>query len=381
VIGGVALVVGIIIVASGGLGGGAGSRAVPTEVPLTAAELTGTAAAANRGIATGEVAAEETEAPTEEIAATPVPAEPVRITADNIGGLETVRHVDFYPGQAVGWSPDGTLIASGTLGEDDDLVFIYDVETGELVQVLDYPDDSTYRVTPVRWSPDGLLIAAGGDDGTGVVWDWASGEELFRFDDMDGYNTIGFSPDGYEVVVQRTGGTEIWDLTSGTLKRSLALSTDFYWEIAWSPLGDKIAASFAAIDTVLIWDAATGEDLFAQDGDPTGTGIVGLAWSPDGKLLAGGSENNVIYIWDVDSQQTILTVDQFEETEEYAHTLEFSPDGYLLAVTSNSGFVYFIDVATGEMVHEYESWGPVMWSPDGTLIFDASIGDFFGVLR
>jgi eukaryotic-like serine/threonine-protein kinase len=65
---------------------------------------------------------------------------------------------------AVAWSPDGTLIASGS---DDHTVQVWDASTG--ARLLLY-QGHTASVAAVAWSPDGKLIASGSADSTVQVW-------------------------------------------------------------------------------------------------------------------------------------------------------------------------------------------------------------------
>ena len=76
---------------------------------------------------------------------------------------------------AVAWSPDGTLIASGS---NDSTFQVWDARTGHLL--VKYTGH-TGTVYTVAWSPDGRRIASGSDDNTIQVWDTRSGRHLFTY--------------------------------------------------------------------------------------------------------------------------------------------------------------------------------------------------------
>jgi WD40 repeat protein len=59
--------------------------------------------------------------------------------------------------------------------------------------------------------------------------------------------------------------------------------------------------------------------------------VDGLAWSPDGKRLAGGSEDNIAMVWDAGGSQEALTL---KGHTDYVYGVAFSPDGQRLATGS-----------------------------------------------
>jgi WD40 repeat protein len=109
------------------------------------------------------------------------------------------------------------------------------------------------------------------------------------------------------------------------------------WQLAVSPAGDRLV-TLAADDTLRLWDTATGQCLQSL---PHPLRFVSLAFSPDGKLLAG-RESATIHLLDT---ATLKTVRRINGTEGVG--LAWAPDGQTLAA-GHGGAVCLWDVATGK---------------------------------
>ena len=90
-----------------------------------------------------------------------------------------------------------------------------------------------------------------------------------------------------------------------------------------------------------------------------------IIWSPDSTLLASGSQDGSIAIWDVGSGELVRTLDGHTKT---VTTLAWSPDGTLLASGSQDGCIRIWDVTKGEtltVIVGQKEIQLVSWSPDG----------------
>jgi dipeptidyl aminopeptidase/acylaminoacyl peptidase len=144
---------------------------------------------------------------------------------------------------------------------------------------------------------------------------------------------------------------------------------------AFSIDGEQLAVGGES-GQVYVWSTSDGSLLHSLDAH--NGGVVALAFSPDGSLLASaGMEedyDSALYLWRLSdgSLQRALS-----EHETYvASTLDFSPDGSLLVSADQEGLRMW-DVAGGELTKKIDHLGnPVSFafSPDGTLLASGGEG-------
>lgn len=139
--------------------------------------------------------------------------------------------------------------------------------------------------------------------------------------------------------------------------------------VAWSPDGKNLASGSEDC-TIKIWDAASGQHNRTLSGHRAG--VKSIAWRPDGNRLASAGSDGEARIWDPASGKEIFCLQQ---PGGQARSVAWSPDGQCLVTASRGQWITLWDAATGQEILNIKghpgSMASVAWSPDGTRLASA----------
>jgi WD40 repeat protein len=111
--------------------------------------------------------------------------------------------------------------------------------------------------------------------------------------------------------------------------------------VTLSPDGNLIAT--AMNNEICLWQMADSKQLFIYKGHTAW--VIAVAFSPNGQLLASGSDDQTIKLWDIHTGQCLQTLQAHTSRIE---SVVFSPDSQVLASGSNDKTVKLWDVRTGQ---------------------------------
>jgi WD40 repeat protein len=265
---------------------------------------------------------------------------------------------------SVAFSPDGQIIASGSL---DKSVRIWQVSgSGSEGRYLDGHSGSVFSVA---YSPNGNLIASGSHDKTVRLWNTDGSTAQILEGHQGSVFGIAFSPDGRWVVSGSADKTvKIWDVKSGKLLATLSGHKDSVTSLSFS-LDGRWLASGSKDTTVKLWDMSKGTELGYFEGHDAG--VCSVAISPDGRRLLSGSIDKTAKLWDMASGEYIKNL---RGNADWVLGVAFSPDGHTIAVASDAIRMWdtrkAIELKT--ITGHYSLINAVVFSPDGQIIASAS---------
>ncbi|KAJ3328507.1 ubiquitin-protein transferase activating protein [Kappamyces sp. JEL0680] len=163
-------------------------------------------------------------------------------------------------------------------------------------KILDAPglaDD--YYLNLLDWSSKNILAV--GLENTVYIWngDTGSVQEFCRTKGDDYISSLKWASDGsYLAVGTGQGDAQIWDVDSFSKIRSMRGHTSRVGVLSWD---QHILSSGARDGSIWNHDVRIANHKTAELLGHTAE-VCGLAWRPDGALLASGGNDNLVQIWD-----------------------------------------------------------------------------------
>jgi WD40 repeat protein len=232
-------------------------------------------------------------------------------------------------------------------------------------------------------SPNGAWLAASlaSEDApietaTLGLWDGANGKRLRLLEGpKPPITALAFAPDSTLLASSGYQSTDVWlwQIPSGEPLLLISNATDgcSVEGLAWHPEGRLLAC--AGIDwlstsgsdgRIALWDVSQRQPIAVFPG-----GATAVAWSPSGKHLAVTTLKQSVCVWEIESEQLTLELLGHFDT---VTCLAYSPDGRMLATGSDDHTVRLWDAESGVergLIELDSQIKALAFSPDGKFLY------------
>ncbi len=295
------------------------------------------------------------------------------------GGVEvwTVGHEQVGQAWSVGsdstplvdWSADGLWLVSVAPGMPGRLQVWEVANSSEFAAV-----DHGFWASAMAWSEDGRWLAAGSVDGTVTLWSTIDARTVLTLSAPRpvpaNVLSVSWSPDSAELAVAYSDTlVRCWGVSDGALRRTLDAGGPILG-VGWSPDGRLLAAWG---DTGFrLWNAGSGDAALNID---ELAGVRAPYWSAEEDLVVAGANQGQVWVWHAATGQVTAVP---EAPIGAVRQLAWSPDGARLAVAGDLGLAVW-DRTTAELTLGLQEFSllTAAWSPDGSHI---AAGTDFGQL-
>lgn len=299
---------------------------------------------------------------------------------DELTGFDTNQGQAAQAPPLLAFLPDGNAFISNPSNYQIEL---WDLKRGQMLKTLTGHES---LITNMVLSVDGhTLVSAELWTNTVRIWNPTTGQKLGTYEvyiDTGYSKELAISPNGQLIALgdARANWRTVYDSTD--LDNPLYKLPKITWssDPVFSSDGQKIA-KFTDINTTIVSKAESGELLHTLS---TGGHSTGLAFAPDNKMLAVGTRDGKVQLWDSASSELVNTLNG--QTDNIVVSLAYSPDGQILATGMKDAqmptgaltpTIWLWEVKTGKLLKTIEGYQAnivyLAFSPDGALLATASL--------
>lgn len=277
------------------------------------------------------------------------------------------------------WGIDGRELYTQDIEDDDEVNYVACSREGKKIAsahkkgtIVIWEKDDDYLTKlrtltghkktafAVNFSSDSNTIVSCSSDNTVKLWQGSGKFEGYSYARI---TSISFSQDGQTIAIASEDGTiKLWD-NNGQLKQTLPIYSKDIIDIKFNPAGNSIAT--VTDGTLKLWSLA-GEllrepTIFASS---NGNHVRSLSFSPDGTMMAIGSNDNAVKLWHLGDD----SIEVLYHHESEVDRTTFSLNGKMIASVSQNQLIWYdLDAKTtveGSLKTQKYRISDISFSPD-----------------
>ncbi|PSB13457.1 hypothetical protein C7B76_19800 [filamentous cyanobacterium CCP2] len=248
------------------------------------------------------------------------------------------------------FSSDGGILATGS---DDGTLRLWDVQSEQCINILDGHTDDVLAI-----ALQGQLLVSASQDQTVRLWN-LQGQSLKTWRGCtSGIRSLSLSPNGTTVASRGLDeAVYLWQLRFDSklspsrpdkiLQRRTGLTsplTSWASSLSFSPDGQTVATN-GQDGSLLLWNVSMG---LLHQWSGHGVPVWTVAFDATGNVLASGSKDESVRLWDVQTQRCLQVLEGHKND---VRSLAFSGDNQHLASGSSDQTIRLWDVETGVCRH------------------------------
>jgi WD40 repeat protein len=268
------------------------------------------------------------------------------------------------------FSPDGQFIVSSS---QDLTVRIWAVAKSDEWQCIKVLQGHLNSVWSIALNSNGTMLVSSDHDGVLKFWDVKSWQCIKTIRSIPkAFRTIAFHSEA-DLLVSGSEDSQIrsWNLDTAKCINTVSAHTAAIWSVKFNPQ-NSLLASCGMGGLVKLWNVGNNSIL---DENPhilqkSAIFVVAIAFHPHVNILASGSGDSNIYLWNHHTGELLRTFST--EGCNMMMDLDFHPQGHLLASASHDPVIRVWDVETGKCYqtlseHADHNW-TVAFHPQGDLL-------------
>jgi WD40 repeat protein len=280
-------------------------------------------------------------------------------------GAERLRLAGLPPCQTHGriaFSPDGRYLGATTDNRSTSSLQVWDLDACREVGLFE-------NVFVPAWAfhPGGRQVAVGRSDSSVSVLELPLGREIYCLrPGIGALGSIAFSKDGANLAFAPWLGTEIHVVESASGRAIMRVQNPGgVFHLAWSPYDRNLLAAGSENNRIHIWNVESHSRT--KDLSVPSAGLV-VAFHPGGELLACRGWNRMLTLLDIRTGRSI-----FSRASDWSWTLQFDPTGRWLSVDPTEEKARILEVSIApecrrfvrEPFSEVDGYGALSIDPTG----------------